>query len=140
MVRFRALDQWELENMMNRNRLLPSLIAVIILGSGCGLITGLGDDDRCDSPPNMRIEIGDEVWFRWGGCRADGLRVVNNIFQSDWDIEGEMRSPIQYGVAKNKMTVRAGPEPLLPGGTYRLEMLVNSGGDAQEEFHWMFTR
>ena len=140
MERYRALDHWEVEDMMSRKRLLFSLVAVIIIGSGCGLITGLGDDDRCDSPPDMRIEIGDEVWFRWGGCRADGLRVVNIIFQADWEIEGKVRSPIQYGVAKNKTTVRAGPEPLWPGATYRLEMLVNSGEDAQQVFHWMFTR
>lgn len=125
---------------MERKGLLFSLATVLVLGSGCNLITGLGGDDRCDTAPDMRIETGADVWFRWGGCRADGIRVVNIVFEADWEIEGEVLGPVQYGGARKNTTVRAGPEPLLPGATYRLEMLVNSGKGDQEVFHWMFTR
>jgi len=123
---------------MRRKGLLFSVPAVIVLCSGCGLITGV-DDDRCDGPPEVRIENGDEVWFRWGTCWVDQLTVVSNEFRAVWTIEGEVRSPVQYGVAKEKVDVLAGPEPLQPGATYVLVLSVGTD-EGSENSNWSFTR
>jgi len=124
---------------MRRNRLLLGLTAVIVLCSGCGLISGLDEDDRCDGPPDVRIETGDEVWFRWGKCRVDQLTVVSTEFRGVWVVKGEVRGPVQYGVAKKKMDVRAGPDPLQPGATYTLILAVDTD-EGSVISNWTFTR
>ena len=125
---------------MKPKRLAIALFACLGLVTGCSLITGSDDDKLCTSPPNMKIETGDDVRFRWGSCRADGLSVVGNTFEAVWLIEGEVRSPVDYGVAKKKTVVGAGPEQLVPGATYRLIMSIDLENDLTEVYQWTFTR
>ena len=117
-----------------------AMVTCLGLVAGCSLITGSDDDKLCSSPPNMKIETEDEVRFRWGSCRADALAVVGNTFEAVWLIEGEVRSPVDYGVAKKKTVVGAGPEQLVPGATYQLIMSIDLDDDLTEVYKWTFTR
>lgn len=124
---------------MRPNKLHLVVSAVVALCSGCGLITGLDDHDRCDGHPDVSIVAGDEVWFRWGNCWVDQMLVIDDEFRGVWVVEGKVRSPVQYGVAKNKMDVRAGPEPLEPGSTYTLTLSIDTD-EGLAVSNWSFTR
>jgi hypothetical protein len=124
---------------MRRSRVLFSLPAVIVLCTGCGLITGVDEYDRCDGPPDVTIETGDDVWFRWGKCSVDQLTVISEELLGVWVVEGEVRSPVQYGVAKKRMDVQFGPDPLQPGATYKLVLGVRTE-EGLVRSSWWFTR
>ncbi len=125
---------------MRRIGMLGGVIAVLTVCYGCGWISGVDEDDRCRSRPDMEIQVEGEVWFSWGRCRVDQLTVVDSDFRAAWSVEGLVRSPIQYGVAGKKTETQAGPDPLQVGATYTLVLAVDSDGEQREVFEWQFTR
>ena len=120
-------------------RLLFGVSAVIALCSGCEFITGVDDLEKCDGPPEVRIETGDEVWFRWGKCTVDELAVINEQLMGIWVVQGEVRGPVKYGVAKKNWNVEIGPEPLQPGANYKVvvSLLIEEGVETES---FEFTR
>jgi hypothetical protein len=51
-----------------------------------------------------------------------------------------MFSLVLVGILGSGCGLITGLDPLLPGHTYRLEMVVNPGKDSEKAYHWMFTR
>lgn len=110
----------------------PTGRKVVLWGSFAfsALLTGCEDDGfesprECQGPISLTVSSGTPPQFMWTAACAVGRVVVHDATSVVWDVRSappRILSPVRYGVRPPGATEERAPEPLDPGGTYRVEV------------------